>query len=300
MIITLTDSKTGFCAFVDSTGAQLISLKDTEGREYIWQRDPAVWSFCSPLLFPSVGNCRKGRTRFDGQWYDMPKHGFCRDADFAAEQTAADRAVFRLSSDGRTRRFYPYDFLLSLTYTLKDGILSMDYSVENTGEGEACYCIGSHPGFVCPLEEGERFEDYQLEFEREEHTSSMVYNLDTLEFDPMIQGVVLDHTRTLPLSYELFKKDAIYFDRLASRKVSVVHRDTRRGVQVSYPDFETVAFWTPYEKKAPLLCVEPWNGSAVRSDEGDDFISRHHVQVLNPGAKKSYHMEIQILVPDKK
>lgn len=296
MIITLTDSKTSFCASVDSTGAQLISLKDAEGREYIWQRDPAVWSFCSPLLFPSVGNCREGRTRFDGRWYDMPKHGFCREADFNAEQTAPDSAVFRLASDDRTRRFYPYDFLLSLVYTLKDGILFMDYSVKNTGENRSCYCIGSHPGFICPLEEGERFEDYQLDFEHEEHTSSIVYNLDTLEFEPDVHGVVLEHTRTLPLSYELFKKDAIYFDQLSSRKVSVIHRNTRRGVQVSYPGFETVAFWTPWEKKAPFLCVEPWNGSAIRRGEDDDFINRRHVQVLEPGEEKSYHMEIKVLL----
>ena len=38
MLITLTDSKT--TAVIDSTGAQLISLKDPSGREYIWQRDP--------------------------------------------------------------------------------------------------------------------------------------------------------------------------------------------------------------------------------------------------------------------
>lgn len=296
MIITLTDSKTNFSASIDSVGAQLISLKDTGGKEYIWQRDPSLWSSCSPLLFPSVGNCRNGRTRFDGQWYDMPKHGFCRNADFAAEQTSPACAVFRLASDDRTRGFYPYEFVLSLTYTLKDGVLFMDYSVENTGESESCYCIGSHPGFICPLEEGERFEDYQLEFDQEEHTASMVYNLETLQFDPHVSGVVLEHTRILPLSYELFKKDAIYFDQIISRKVSILHRDTRRGVQVSYPGFETVAFWTPYEKKAPFLCVEPWNGSAIRSDEGDDFISRHHVQTLRPGEKKSHHMEIRILL----
>ena len=36
-------------ASIDSLGAQLISLKDTSGREHIWQRDPAVWGFCSFL-----------------------------------------------------------------------------------------------------------------------------------------------------------------------------------------------------------------------------------------------------------
>ena len=60
MLITLTDSKT--TAVIDSTGAQLISLKDPSGREYIWQRAPKFWKKCSPLLFPVVGNCRNDRT----------------------------------------------------------------------------------------------------------------------------------------------------------------------------------------------------------------------------------------------
>ena len=54
MIITICDSKT--TASIDTLGAQLISMKDASGKEYIWQRDPAVWARCSPLLFPSVGS----------------------------------------------------------------------------------------------------------------------------------------------------------------------------------------------------------------------------------------------------
>ena len=41
MIITL---KNGcLTAGIDTMGAQLISLKDKDGTEYIWQRDPEVW-----------------------------------------------------------------------------------------------------------------------------------------------------------------------------------------------------------------------------------------------------------------
>lgn len=50
MLITIKDSKT--TAVIDSTGAQLISLKDASCREYIWQRDPDYWKKCSPSCFP--------------------------------------------------------------------------------------------------------------------------------------------------------------------------------------------------------------------------------------------------------
>ncbi len=295
MIITLTDPASKNTASIDSLGAQLISLKDGKGKEYIWQRDPAYWTGCSPLLFPAVGGCRGGRTQFEGVWHDMEKHGFCRKSQFSVADRTDSSAVFCLASNDHTRRSFPYEFLLSLTYHFEDGVLLMDYSVENRDSKTIYYCLGAHPGFNCPLENGESFEDYQLEFEKEENTFSMVYDMAAQQFDAESRGVHLDHTRILPLAYHLFDRDAVFFEQIASRKVSLVHRDTGRGVEVSYPGFETVAFWTPNEKQAPFLCVEPWNGSAIRSDEDDEFSHRHHVQVLAEGEKKDYHLEIRIL-----
>ena len=59
----------------------------------------------------------------------------------------------------------------------------MDYQVKNTDSRTICYSIGAHPGFNIPLEEGESFEDYQLEFEQTENTSSLVYDLETKQFE---------------------------------------------------------------------------------------------------------------------
>lgn len=295
MILTIHDTKTNASAVIDSFGAQLISLKDSAEKEYIWQRDPSIWPRCSPLLFPVIGNCRNNRTCIDGAWYEMEKHGFCKESDFSVTDQTSSSATFRLTANEKTRRSYPYDFALSLSYQLKDGILKMDYLVENPDTRDICYCIGSHPGFICPLAKGESFDEYLLEFEKEENTCSIKYDLKKLEFNPEKRGVALSHTKVLPLSYELFSQDAIYFDQILSRRVSLIHGKSRRGVEVSYPDFETIAFWTPYGKNASFLCIEPWNGSAIRSDEDDALIHRHHLQTLTPGQKKNYHMEIRIL-----
>ena len=56
MLVTIFDSNGS--AVIDSIGAQLISYKDSTGKEYIWQRDPKFWNRCSPLLFPIVGTTR--------------------------------------------------------------------------------------------------------------------------------------------------------------------------------------------------------------------------------------------------
>lgn len=293
MLIILKDSKT--TAVIDSIGAQLISLKDSAQTEYIWQRDPKFWSKCSPILFPIVGNCRNNRVCLEGELWEIPKHGFCREMDFSVTAQTETKASFQIRDTEETKKFYPYSFRLSLSYRLYDGVLFMEYQVDNTDYRTMYYCLGAHPGFNCPLKDHEAFEDYDLVFEKDETISSMGYDLSRLEFNPHNRTGRLTGSRILPLSRDLFKDDAIYFDRLESRKVSIVNRNTGQGAEVSFPGFDTVAFWTPYPAEAPFVCIEPWNGSAVYATEDDQFINKNHVQTLSPGNAKNYGLSIRIL-----
>ena len=77
----------------------------------------------------------------------------------------------------------------------------MDYLVENLDTKPICYNIGAHPGFNCPLCDGERFEDYVLEFEKEETAESMVYDAAHLQFDVNRRKPMLDHSNVLPHNY---------------------------------------------------------------------------------------------------
>lgn len=294
MIVTLKNN--GFSAKIDSYGAQLISLQDPAGTEYIWQRDPKHWANCSPLLFPIVGNCRDNKLIIDGRSYNIIKHGFCKITDFTVSQPSGSEATFTIQDSEETRKSYPYAFCLTLTYTLDaDGQLHMNYKVKNTDTQAIHYLIGTHPGFTCPLKDGEKFEDYVLEFEKEENAGFHSYNAEKLEFDMTTYTKALDHSRVLPINYPLFANDAIFFTDLVSKKVALKNPATGKGVEVAYPDFETIAFWTAAATKAPFLCVEPWNGSAIRSDEDNDFMNRHYLQNLGVGETKEYRMDIRIL-----
>lgn len=293
MIVTL--SNAAFTAQIDSLGAQLISLRNADGLEYIWQRDPAYWQNCSPLLFPIVGACRNNRTRIEGQWYEIPKHGFCKTMDFAVERPSDSCAAFTICDTDATRRMYPYAFRLTLTCTLQPDGIHINYQVENTDSCAIHYLIGAHPGFNCPLLPGEAFDDYVLEFENEETASSVSYDAVNKHFDMEKRIPQLEHSRVLPLSYNLFANDAVFFDQIISRKVALKNPVTGKGVEVSYPDFKTIAFWTSMPSKGPFLCIEPWNGSAIRSDEDDDFQNRHFLQTLDTGEKREYHLGIRVL-----
>ena len=46
---------------IDDLGAQLCSVQNAQGTEYIWQADPAIWGRHAPLLFPVIGRLRDGQ-----------------------------------------------------------------------------------------------------------------------------------------------------------------------------------------------------------------------------------------------
>ncbi|RWX59596.1 aldose 1-epimerase family protein, partial [Mesorhizobium sp. M4B.F.Ca.ET.089.01.1.1] len=72
----------GISATIVRQGAELVSLRDSEGTELLWQAGPA-WKRHSPVLFPIVGRLKGDQLRHRGRSYPMTQHGFARDRRFA-------------------------------------------------------------------------------------------------------------------------------------------------------------------------------------------------------------------------
>jgi len=290
MLITL---KTGSnMAQIESKGAELRSLQDAFGTEYIWQRDPAYWGKSSPVLFPIVGELRQGRATFHGEEYAISKHGFCREAEFKVSYAAEDKAVFTYSYNEETLKHYPYKFSLSLTYELKPDRLDIRYTVVNLDDKPIDYCLGAHPAFNVPVDGVGSFEDYALTFSRPETARCPVFDFENACFNMENRVTYLDNAATLPLKYSYFDNDALFFDAPASDSVRLASVKTGRGVEVRFGDFDFVAFWTPIKKEAPFLCIEPWCGVAVCSDEGDEFEKKRGVKHLEVNEEHHYMLSI--------
>ena len=82
---------------IDALGAQLCSVKNGAGIEYIWKADPAVWNRHAPLLFPVIGRLRDGRYTVHGETCHIGSHGFARDSVFTVAEVNDTRAVFTLT-----------------------------------------------------------------------------------------------------------------------------------------------------------------------------------------------------------
>ena len=113
-LVTITSGD--LTARIAPLGAELHSLTDAAGREYMTDADPAFWTGHAPILFPIVGELRDGTYRLDGREYALPRHGFGRRSPFALIEHRGHITRFRLTDSEDTRAVYPFAFALELTY----------------------------------------------------------------------------------------------------------------------------------------------------------------------------------------
>lgn len=278
---------------VNSLGAGLTSLRDVHGTEYLWQGGPKYWKGQAPLLFPIVGALRNGRALIGGKECAMPRHGVARINTFKKTAEKADAITFTLESNDDTKKMYPFDFALSVSFELSGTTLIERFDVVNRGEVPMPFCLGCHPGFNIPLMAGEALSDYVLRFDRTETCDSPVIDPAT---DLILEGErrpVLDHTDTLPLCAALFEKDALVLEHIRSRGVSLYSLKTSRGIRMDFDGFNYFGIWQA--KGAPFLCLEPWTGTATTDRESDVFEEKRGMTLLPPGESEELIMKITIL-----
>ena len=135
---------------VSSFGAELQSIKDGDGKEYLWQGDDKYWGRRSPILFPIVCGLWKGTYRTEGDTYSLGRHGFARDMNFQLLKLTEQSVTYLLHDNENTLRQYPYHFMLTVTYKLVGNEVHVIWHVHNTDKREIHFQIGAHPAFNLP------------------------------------------------------------------------------------------------------------------------------------------------------
>src|SRR5579872_1277015 len=96
-------------ATIMAEGAELCSVQDGSGREFLWQAGPA-WPHHAPVLFPIVGELAGNQLRHRGRAYPLPRHGFARARRFTWMDRTATTCRLALVDDEATRAAYPFPF----------------------------------------------------------------------------------------------------------------------------------------------------------------------------------------------
>ena len=259
------------CVSIAERGAEIVSVKNAAGYEYIWQADPAFWAKHCPVLFPVCGRLRNFEYTYRGKWYKMGNHGFAQRKIFTAKQEG-DSALFVLREDEETLAEYPFRFELRIRYTLEGDTLHADVSVFNP-DGQPLYCnFGSHEAYAA-----QNFSEWAVRFEKEEDLvlSEQAGGYLSGEKIPYAQKV-----RTLPLSHEMFENDSLLFDGLRSRRITLLHGE-KEVVTVDFAPFDHLLLWT--KPGAPYLCIEPWNGLPDFADSDGDLSRKAGILCVGAG-----------------
>ena len=227
---------------IEDLGAQLCSVKNTAGTEYIWQADPAIWGRHAPLLFPVIGRLRDGQYIHKDKTYTIPSHGFARDSLFEVAERSDTHAVFRLSHSEATLAVYPFPFTLTVTYRLEEDRLVKTCRVENTGAEEMLYELGGHDGFCAPLEEGESMTDYALLFPGLDAITPYGMNEANM-LTPKTATYPLEGGR-LPLNPSLYGLDTVILDEMPQNRAILADGSGRPRVTMDFEDLPSLGIWT--------------------------------------------------------
>ena len=282
-------------AAVRLKGAQFISFKGADGRELMWQGDPAVWPNYAPVLFPVCGAVPNEGLSIGGKMYPMTKHGFTRNPDFRVVRQGEDFVELVLTPTEESKPMYPFEFAFHVIYTITETGYTTTFMVENLDSKVMPFCVGGHPGFIVPMEEGAAFEDYQLVFPCvEDGKNSLAPNGYIITGSEYLD--CFHNSDTLPLSHDLFdSRDALIFTELKSRSVKLVHKETGHGINFSFPKMEVLAVWSKPNANAPYLCLEPWHGQPSTDKESGRMEDKAFVTMLEPGKAWQGSFTVQLI-----
>lgn len=279
-----------FSAAIHPLGAELWSLRDAEGREFMTDADPAFWTGHAPLLFPIVGALAGDRYRIDGDTFTLPRHGFARRMPFELAARDDDRVTFRLTDSAATCAVYPFAFVLEMAFVLEDATLRMTATVSNPGARPLPFAFGYHPAFAWPLPGGAAKAAHRVVFEKDEPGALRVLDAASGLVAPKPRATPVKG-RELLLSPDLFAADALIWDDLASRALSY-GADGGSWLDIAFPDTPMLGLWQ--KPGAHYLCIEPWQGHADAVGFAGDFRERPGVVLLPPGEQRHFRMDVTV------
>lgn len=271
--LTLTDGDYALTVIPEKGGMATSFTKN--GEEYLWLRDKNFESTdrprCGiPILFPNCGKPDGGVHHFGGADYPIEVHGL---ADLVPWQvkTAADDAIeLTLAPNGLTKFVYPFDFLLTMLYTLAGNTATLALTVANTGDKDLPFSVGFHPYFAASS------------------LDNVSFAIDAATCSENAKGEQPAAPETLTLTRKPGSADSIRL--MTGVKSPMVMTDAGNGHKVTVAfdeaDFGKGVLWQ--QDAESFVCMEPWNGWANSVNEE----GRH--ETLAPGAQKTFTWSVTI------
>ncbi len=273
-------------------GAELTRIfnKKTQ-EEVLWEANAKYWKRHAPVLFPNVGKTYKNTVKIKGVQYPTSQHGFARDHEFQCRYADEKKAEFLLTSTDETKKIYPYDFQLFITYTLDENRINVKWEVKNPSEETIYFTIGGHPAFRFGKPE-EKKDDYILRFPGKEKLSYVLIDPKEEAVDPTAVSELKLKQECYPVTEQLFEKDALIFDHTQIKEVWLCRKDKTPYVGIRAEGFPSFGIWSV--KDAPFVCLEPWMGRCDNVGFDQELSQKENVNSVAAG--ESFEKEYQIII----
>lgn len=269
------------------------SIKDAEGKEYLWQGDEKYWKECAPNLFPYIARLTEGKYTLRGKTYEMPKHGFLRNSVLKLKEKTQTKMVFSLTDSEETYKMYPYHFEIKVKYELFENEFKVSYCVSNKDKKVMCFGVGGHPGFQVPIEQDLSFEDYFIEFAQGTDIKRVGMSEDCFVTGDE-EAFPLEENQRLSLRHNLFDNDAIILKDAPSR-VAIASEKGSARIEMETSHLGYLGIWHKPASDAPYVCIEPWSSLPARKDVIEDLEKQDNLVSLKPDGYYTGFFKVKIV-----
>jgi galactose mutarotase-like enzyme len=276
---------------IDTHGAEIKAIT-YQNEPYLHDGDPRYWGRTAPILFPNVGAIKNGKTIINHKGYKLTKHGFLRDQDFDVVDKNEDHISFIFRDNEYSYAVYPFHFTVVITYFLYKTTITGSIKITSNNEGDMPFNLGLHPAFR--IRNNEKFEDYQIQFDQPITCKTPKVNLEDGTIDFKQTEFEFNNLQVLPLRYEDYLHDAIIFDQIPSHFVTLKNNVTGHGLHFEFKDFTMLGIWTPANKKAPFICIEPWIGCGDATNTKGHFLEKKDLIHLQKDESKLIRYSITL------
>lgn len=297
--------KAGFNAFsfrIPHNGVQLPVLIEPKNDE---QLKKGGFHFGYPLLFPFPNRLPQGNYTFEGRHYKAninfkdgnAIHGLVYDRPWnVVENGATDErgawatATFDTRNFADVKRQYPFDCIVTATYTLFEGSLNLAFTAQNVGEGNLPMGFGIHPWFPCPLTKASHRESCELSIAANARWE-LASDDDLLPTGALLQVDNSQHDFRQPRAMNQQFLDDVYTDLVFNQSWHLSRFiDRESGLQIEMKAstaFREFVVYAPLDQD--IICLEPYSSTTNAVNLNEQGVDAGLV-VLAPQEK--WHGEI--------
>lgn len=277
---------------INELGAELTHfVNKTDNYDLIWNDpDGSIWKRHAPILFPAIGRSNEGKYLINGKFYEMPQHGFTRDYFFdEVHQYSKTKVTLIQHATKETKNHFPFNYILSVTYDLLETWLRINFTVKNNDNATMPFSLGFHPGWAI----NDTLDNYELVLEGNDTTIAYYGVGPVPRRNGTIDSLKQANGQVIPLSYSFLDDGLVILDAHTVKYVTLKKKNDVPTLKIDISDFPYLTLWSPENKKAPFVCIEPFAGLPDKAGEPVDWNKKLGNTLLSMGEHKDFNIFVK-------